>query len=100
MACATANTRSEAMTPRTKMSCIAGIVWLAYLTSESLTMKHAIAPTIATTPMRVARACEDSSSAALASAATRTAFALPRVIELRRLRAAARASVAPESGVR
>ena len=41
VAFATASTSSVAMTPRTKMSCAAGIVSLAYLTSESLTMKQA-----------------------------------------------------------
>ncbi len=39
------------------MSWAAGIVSLAYLTSESLTMKQADAPVIARMPMRLARAC-------------------------------------------
>jgi hypothetical protein len=48
------------------MSCVAGIVWLAYLTSESLTMKHAIAPIIARIPMRFACQCDACRPARLA----------------------------------
>ena len=54
IACATASTSTEAMTPRTKINCAAGIVWLAYFTSASLTMKQAIAPIIARMPVRLA----------------------------------------------
>lgn len=48
----------DAIAPRTKISWAAGSVWLTYLTSPSLTMKHAIAPIIDRTPMRLALAIE------------------------------------------
>src|SRR5580765_3707809 len=54
IAWATLSTSSEAITPRTKISCAGGIVWLAYLTSASLTTKHPIAPIIARIPARLA----------------------------------------------
>ena len=52
--CATASTRSVAITPRKKMSCAAGMPWLTYLTNPSLRMKHAIAPDMQRMPRRLA----------------------------------------------
>ena len=49
-----ASTRTEAMIPRRKISCELAIVWLAYLTSESLTTKQPMATHMNRMPRRLA----------------------------------------------
>ncbi len=52
---ATSTIQAIVISPRTKISCAAGMLWLAYLTSASLQTKQAIAATMKPMPARLAR---------------------------------------------